>query len=120
VYAIAPNGRRYWSRRNALGQFVTRRGFNRSQLFAQHEAWRAYLEARRDSADAATRGHLLSAAARTRWSSIERMFTPGASLRHASAELRDWFRVNGPTMTRREFIAGWSDPAELEALEAAG
>lgn len=118
MYAITKSGRRYWSRRNTLGQFISRRGFNRSQLPAQHEAWHAYLEARRAAADEATKGHLLTSAGWARGVSVARMFLPGASLKSASEELCDWFLSNGPTLSRRDFIAGW-DGDELEPYEAA-
>lgn len=104
-YEWTVDGRVYWNLRNRLGQFVTRQGFNRSQRVEQLEAWRAYLDARRDAAEAACRGHLLAAQARTRYAAIERFFTPGASLRHASDELRDWFEANGPTLRFRDFAA---------------
>jgi hypothetical protein len=95
----------YWCLRNSLGQFCTAAGWNRSRLLEQHAAWRAYLEARRDRAEAECRGHLLTRSAWARGVSVARLFLPGASLASASEELRDWFAENGSTLTRRQFIA---------------
>jgi hypothetical protein len=100
-YEVTEAGRIYWALRNRLGQFVTRHGLNRSRKAEQLAAWRAYLDARRDAADAATRGHLT-----TDWTrSTDALFRPGASLRGASPELLDWFEENGPTLHFRAFAA---------------
>lgn len=104
-YRWTVTGRMYWSLRNTLGQFVTRQGFNRSRLAEQHTMWRAYLDARRDRAESDTRGHILTAQAWSRGISAARLFAPGASLSGASDELVDWFRTNGPTLSRAAFIA---------------
>lgn len=100
-YAWSESGRMYWNLRNRLGQFVNRAGFNRSQREQQHAAWRAYLDARRDAAERDTRGHMV-----IDWrASVARLFMPGASLRNASEELRDWFTAHGPTLSFRDFCA---------------
>jgi len=104
-YAWTTAGRMYWNLRNRLGQFVNRAGYNASRIAAQHDAWRAYLDARRDDAERATNGNVLAVSARARGVSAERLFSPGASLTSASDELRDWFHAHGPTLRRAEFIA---------------
>lgn len=104
-FEVSESGHIYWNLRNRLGQFVNRHGFNKSRRAEQLEAWRAYLDARREQADEATRGHLLAATSRTRYSAVERFFRPGASLRHASQELVEWFEQAGPTLSFREFAA---------------
>lgn len=103
-YEVSENGHIYWSARGAGGRFITRAmwlaGRTIDRLAEVRDAYRAYLEARRDRADAATRGHLLRDWTR---GSVARLFTPGASLRHASDELAEWFAVNGETLTFRAF-----------------
>jgi len=81
--------------------------------------YRAYLEGRRNKADAATNGHMLTSRAKARGVSPQKWFNgrAGVSMRDASDELRDWFRANGPNLTssqyrlqateRRGAAAGW-------------
>jgi hypothetical protein len=103
-YEVSVSGHIYWAARGAGGRFITRAmwlaGRTIDRLAEIRDAYRAYLEARREQADAATRGHLLRD-----WSrgSVARLFTPGASLRHASEELADWFEGAGATLTFRQF-----------------
>lgn len=104
-YAFTTGGRIYWNLRNRLGQFVTRHGFNRSTLATQHAAWRAYLDARRVKAEQDTRGHLLTRRAFLRGVKADRLLRPGASLASASSELIEWLSLNGPSLSRAQFVA---------------
>lgn len=106
-WAWSESGRMYWNLRNRLGQFVTLAGFNRSRREEQHARWREYLESRRNAAESATNGHMVKRAARTlgRTVNVDRFFTPGASLRNASDELREWFEINKSTLSFAQFCA---------------
>jgi hypothetical protein len=66
---------------------------------------RAYLEARLDDAERATKGNLLSAEGKRRGVDARRWFKGGQppSLRYASDELRDWFEAHGRNLTASEF-----------------
>lgn len=103
-YAWSVAGRMYWNVRNSLGQFCKRDGTNRSARAYQLRCWREYLAARRERAEANTRGHLVKPAF---WGRVDvsRMFSPGASLRAASDELIEWFGSNGPTLSFAQFCA---------------
>jgi hypothetical protein len=109
-YEVSESGHIYWNVRDRAGRFASRailearrRAAIARQLLAERRAaYRAYLDARHDAAEAATRGHLLRDWTR---GSIARLFAPGASMRNASEELADWFAVNGQTLSYREFAA---------------
>ena len=67
--------------------------------------YKAYLEHRYDQAEKATRGHMLTPKAAHRGVKPGKWFTgrAGISMRDASDELRDWFRVHGHNLTFSEF-----------------
>lgn len=103
-FEVSESGHIYWSARGVGGRFITRAmwlaGRTIDRLAEIRDAYRAYLDARREQADAATNGHLLRDWTR---GSVARLFTPGASLRHASEELVEWFAGAGATLSFREF-----------------
>lgn len=102
-HAVTEGGKVYWNVRNARGEFCTITGANRSTRDWTLQAWRAYLSARYDAAERATRGHLVSRSGKRVGKQASRLLLPGANLHHASQELLDWFNVNKPTLTWREF-----------------
>lgn len=68
--------------------------------------YKAYLEARRNDADAETRGVLVNAAGRRRGISEGQFFTGSRrSSRYMSEELAEWFRQNGANLSAAEFRA---------------
>jgi hypothetical protein len=108
-YGVSESGVIYWQVRDAkTGRFVSRKVWearnraiaSRARLAERRAAYRLYLEARQEQAEAATRGHLLRD-----WSgsSVERILRGRATTRNASEELTDWMEENGPTLTYREF-----------------
>jgi hypothetical protein len=120
-YEVSESGHIYWAVRDRLGRFASRAvlearirlaqgAARRERILAAGRAkraealaaYRTYLDARREQADEATRGHLLRD-----WSkgSVTALFRPAASLRHASDELAEWFESNGSTLSFREFYA---------------
>jgi hypothetical protein len=109
-YEVSESGVIYWNVRDRLGRFVSRKVWEaRTRLAAGRAkrtqvvaAYRAYLDARREQADNATRGHLLRD-----WSrgSVTALFRPNASLRNASDELAEWFQENGQTIGFADFYA---------------
>lgn len=113
-YGVSESGHIFWNVRDRFGRFASRAvleariraqqvlAAGRARRAAALAAYRAYLDARRDQADAATRGHLLKD-----WNrgSVTALFRPAASLRNASDELVEWFEANGRTLAFREFYA---------------
>jgi hypothetical protein len=99
VYKTSRSGRVYWAKRNALGQFVSWDG---SQGSPEYDA---YLSARMDAAEAATKGNMVSRAGREKWVSADDIMRPGGGLRYATDELRDWLLIHGRTMSIRDFRA---------------
>lgn len=96
-YGVARSGRVYWNRRNSRGQFVSWDGSTGS---AEYEA---YLSARMDDAEAATRGNLVTRAGQEKWVSPDDIMRAGGGMRYATDELRDWLEVHGRTLSFREF-----------------
>jgi len=78
-----------------------RKGTESQRLAAEY---RAYLEARHDQAERATRGAMLTPQARARGTNPRRWFSGRtSSARGQSEELRDWFRQHGPNLTATQF-----------------
>lgn len=102
-YAVTVDGKIYWNKRNALGQFVRWNGTNRSDRSWTLAAWHTYLAARYSAAEEATRGNLVNSDGKRRFVRGSNLLRPGALRRYASDELRDWLDEFGGTMTYRQF-----------------
>jgi hypothetical protein len=109
VYGVTVGGKVYWNKRNALGQFVRADGTNKSDRGWTLQAWHAYLSAAHDAADGACKGILLNRDGKRRSVRSAQFFRPNASLRYASAELLDWFEINGPILSYTAFKAQCSE-----------
>jgi hypothetical protein len=104
-YAVTESGKFYWNKRNSLGQFVRWDGTNRSDRGSTLAAWHAYLAARYEAAERATRGNLVNLDGYRRNVRPSNLLRPGGSLRYASVELVDWLAENGETLSYAEFRA---------------
>lgn len=96
-YGVAASERVYWNRRNSRGQFVSWDGSTGSPEYA------AYLEARMDDAERATKGNLVNPAGREKWVFPDDIMRAGGGMRHATDELRGWLEIHGRTLSFREF-----------------
>lgn len=73
---------------------------------AQVADYRRYVETRRNAAEAATNGFMVTPEGRRRGISADQWFTGRrVSDRYATLEMRDWLKANGPTLSATAFYA---------------
>lgn len=80
--------------------------------------YRRYVESRRDAAEAATNGFMVTPEGRRRGITAAQWFTGRhVSDRYATEEMRDWLAANGPTLSATAFRAQAVDDVPRAANE---
>lgn len=97
-HALTPEGKLYWCVRDEYGRFCRLDGSNGNTRRRLLQEWKAYVEARRNSLDRWTSGHM------PRGLSASTFLRPGRKPSGKMHDCETWLERFGPTLTFHDFL----------------